>query len=69
MEPAQEWFVVIASMQAKGIGEVTRVADISAALNALGITAAYGTIVSELERVGLARSSHDADDAVAAAAF
>jgi len=68
IEPGQEWLVVIASMQANGSGQTTRVADVIAALEAIGVTTGYNTIVNELERVGLARTSHDADDAIEVAA-
>jgi hypothetical protein len=68
VEPGQEWFVVIASMQASDAREATRVADVVAALDAIGITTGYNTIVNELERAGLARTSHDADDAIEVAA-
>lgn len=68
VEPGQEWFVVVASMQARDASESTRVADVIAALDAIGVTAGYNTIVDELERVGLSRTSHDADDAIEVAA-
>jgi hypothetical protein len=68
VEPGQEWFIVIASMQASDAGEATRVAKVATALDAIGITAGYNTIIDELERVGLARTSHDADDAIEVAA-
>ena len=68
VEPGQEWFVVVASMQASDASEATRVADVVVALDAIGVTTGYKTIVNELERVGLARTSHDADDAIEVAA-
>jgi len=68
VEPGQEWFVVIASLEANGVGGVTRVSRVIEALESLGMQASYKTIVKELERVGLARSSHDADDAIEVAA-
>ena len=55
-------------MQASDASEATRVADVVAALDAIGVTTGYNTIVDELERVGLARTSHDADDAIEVAA-
>jgi hypothetical protein len=64
VEPGQEWFVVVSSLVAPGPGSRARVADLVAALELLGIEASYQTIISELERVGLGRSSHDADDAI-----
>jgi hypothetical protein len=64
VEPGQEWFVVVASLIAPGPGSRARVADLVSSLELLGIEASYQTITSELERVGLGRSSHDADDAI-----
>ena len=68
LKPASEWFVVISSLQASNPGGFCRVAEIVDALEALGISAGYKTIIAELESVGLARSSHDADDAIVVAA-
>ena len=68
IEPGQEWFAVIASLTAKQSGQVSRVANLLEALDAIGIEASYKTITLELERVGLGRSSHDADDAIEIAA-
>ncbi len=64
VEPGQEWFVVIASLTSSAPSSRTRVADLMASLDAIGIEASYKTIVGEIERVGLGRSSHDADDAI-----
>lgn len=64
VEPGQEWLVVVASMQARQPGQVTRVAAVLDALEQLGLKTGYKTIVKELERAGLARTSHDADDAI-----
>jgi hypothetical protein len=64
VEPGQEWFVVVSSMQASDSRRTTRVADVIGALESLGIRTGYNTIVKELERAGLGRTSHDADDAI-----
>jgi len=64
VEPGQEWFVVVSSMQARRPGGRTRVADVIKALDMLGVRTGYNTIVKELERAGMARTSHDADDAI-----
>lgn len=64
VEPGQEWLVVVSSLQAKNAGGRTRVVDVIGALEELGVKTGYNTIVRELERAGLARTSHDADDAI-----
>jgi hypothetical protein len=64
VEPGLEWFVVIATMIKINPGKRRRVGDVMKALECLGVRSGYNTIVKELERVGLARSSHDADDAI-----
>lgn len=64
VEPGQEWLVTISSLQAAGPGKLSRMADLTYALAAIGIDASQRTLVSRLENYGLARSSHDADDAL-----
>ena len=64
VEPGQEWLVTIASLQASGPGELSRLTDLEQALSALGIEVSQQTLVERLEGFGLARSSHDADDAL-----
>lgn len=64
VEPGQEWLVTISSLQAAGPGQLSRMTDLTAALAAIGIDASQRTLVSRLESYGLARSSHDADDAL-----
>ena len=64
VEPGLEWFVVISSLQAEGPGGGCRVADVLEALEFLGIKTGYTSVVNELEKVGLTRTSHDADDAI-----
>ncbi|WP_420557645.1 hypothetical protein [Roseovarius sp.] len=64
VEPGQEWLVTVSSLQAESPGKLSRLTDLSTSLSALGIDASQRTIVSRLEAYGLARSSHDADDAL-----
>lgn len=64
VEPGQEWLVTISSLQAAGPGQLSRMTDLCSALAAIGIDASQRTLVSRLENYGLARSSHDADDAL-----
>lgn len=68
VEPGPEWFVVISSLEVTDEAESCRIDDIVGALDALGIEAGNKTLINELERVGLARSSHDADGAIEVAA-
>ena len=64
VEPGQEWLVTIASLQASGPGKLSRLTELDSALSAIGIEASQQTLVARLEGFGLARSSHDADDAL-----
>ncbi len=64
VEPGQEWIVVLSSLLAREPGQSSRVADLLQALECLGIGAGHRTVIGELEKVGLARTSHDADDAI-----
>lgn len=64
VEPGQEWLVTVSSLQAAGPGQLSRMTDLASALAAIGINASQRTLVSRLENYGLARSSHDADDAL-----
>lgn len=64
VEPGQEWLVTISSLEAAGPGQLSRMTDLTSALAAIGIDASQRTLVSRLENYGLARSSHDADDAL-----
>ena len=64
VEPGQEWLVTIASLQASGPGKLSRLTELDRALSAIGIEASQQTLVARLEGFGLARSSHDADDAL-----
>ena len=64
VEPGQEWLVTVGSLQAPGPGELSRLTELESALAAIGIEASHQTLVARLEGFGLARSSHDADDAL-----
>ena len=64
VEPGQEWLVTIASLRASGPGQLSRLTDLNRVLSAIGIEASQQTLISRLEGFGLARSSHDADDAL-----
>lgn len=64
VEPGQEWLVTIASLEAPGPGKLCRLNDLRKALSSIGLEASRQTLVSRLEAFGLARSSHDADDAL-----
>ncbi|WP_417414649.1 hypothetical protein [Hoeflea sp.] len=64
VEPGQEWLVTISSLEAAGPRQLSRMTDLTSALAAIGIDASQRTLVSRLENYGLARSSHDADDAL-----
>jgi hypothetical protein len=68
VEPGQDWLTVIASLSAKRAGHQSRVANLLEELEAIGLRPGYSTIVGYLESAGLARSSHDADDAIEIAA-
>ncbi len=64
VEPGQEWLVTVSSLRAGAPRDISRLTDLQSALKALGIDASQRTLVARLEGYGLARSSHDADDAL-----
>ena len=64
VEPGQEWLVTIASLCSAGPKTLCRLNDVQDALSSIGVEASQQTLVSRLEGFGLARSSHDADDAL-----
>ena len=64
VEPGKEWIVVLASLQAGGPREQTLLSDLRASLSELCIGVSRDTLILELERAGLSRSAHDADDAI-----
>lgn len=64
VEPGPEWIVVIASMVAGAPGQPTTLHHIRRELECLGLRPNRTVLVAELERAGLARNSHDADEAL-----
>ncbi|WP_159308997.1 hypothetical protein [Spiribacter roseus] len=64
IEPGQEWLVVVASLCATDAGGMSRLSDVVSAVESLGVKVGLKTLTRELERTGLARASHDADDAI-----
>ena len=64
VEPGEEWIVVLSGLSSKEPGAHGILRDLRAGLRDLGIEAQRTTVIQELERAGLARSSHDADDAI-----
>lgn len=64
VDPGQEWFVAVASLCARRAGGDARVADVEEALREIGLRPGFPAIVARLEVSGLARSSHDADEAI-----
>lgn len=64
MDPGEEWIVVLASLAVGSPRGSTVLGELRKHLRKLGITVPREVLVSELERAGLTRSSHDADDAI-----
>lgn len=64
VNPGLEWIVVIASMTAGLPRSETTLGKLKRDLKKMGLGFPRNRLVSELERVGLSRSSHDADDAI-----
>lgn len=65
MQPGKEWLVVLSSLEAERRGSHTvRLADITESFEQLGVTWDFKTLIRELEVLGLALSSSDADDAI-----
>ena len=64
VEPGPEWIVVIASMAAGEPGIPTTLGGVNKELKSLGLNPPREVLVGELERAGMARSSHDADEAI-----
>lgn len=64
VDPGQEWLVVMSSLSAAKGQSITRVADVDRALRSLSLRPGYLSIVKRLEASGLARGSHDADEAI-----
>lgn len=64
VEPGEEWIVVIASLCCDSPGTATTLGELRRTLQLLGIEANRDVVIAELERAGLTRSAHDADDAL-----
>lgn len=62
--PSSEWLVVIASLAARNPGGEIHLDDLLRALHAMGLKPGYQTLITEVERAGLGRGSHDADEAI-----
>lgn len=62
--PGEEWMVVLASLASGAPGRQCTLGGLRASLSAMGIYAEREQVIQELERAGLSRSSHDADDAI-----
>jgi len=64
VDPAEEWVVVVAAMCCEKPGQPTTLGALRSALATIGIETTRDVLVAELERAGLSRSAHDADDAL-----
>jgi len=64
VEPSSEWIVVISSLLSRKPNETVRMEDVVRSLISLGLKPDYNTLVHELEKAGLTRRSHDADEAL-----
>ncbi|WP_125182719.1 hypothetical protein [Minwuia thermotolerans] len=64
VDPGQEWLVTVSSLCSREPGIPSRLADLYRALGQVGIKASASSIVPRLETYGLARGSHDADQAI-----
>lgn len=64
VSPGEEWIVVAASLAAGSPGARCTLGALRSSLASLGIYAERDEVITELERAGLSRSSHDADDAI-----
>jgi len=63
VEPGREWIVVIASLMGTPKGEAL-LGNLRQDIEEMGIGVDRGILVKELEKAGLTRSAHDADDAL-----
>jgi hypothetical protein len=65
--PSTEWLVVVASLAAPTPGSEVHLEDVIQSLAELGLRPDYNTLINEVERAGLGRGSHDADEAISIA--
>ena len=64
VQPGAEWIVVVASLAAGQPGASVNLGQVRDACRRIGLDVSRATLVAELERAGLTKSSHDADDAI-----
>lgn len=64
VEPGLEWIVVVGSIAAGQPRSEVTLGCVKDALAQLGIGVPRSVLIAELERAGMTRSSHDADDAI-----
>lgn len=65
LEPGREWLVVMASLLSdRNDMQPVRLAELTSVLEQIGVSCDFKTLIRELERVGLALSSSDADEAI-----
>ncbi|MCU4654700.1 hypothetical protein N8I71_17815 [Roseibacterium sp. SDUM158016] len=64
VDPGQEWLVALGGLASTGPSKPIRVADIADSLASLRLQPPIPSIIRRLEASGLARGSHDADEAI-----
>ena len=65
VQPGKEWLVVLSSLEAEGRDlDTVRLADVTQTFEQLGLIWDFKTLIRELEVLGLALSSSDADNAI-----
>jgi hypothetical protein len=64
VDPDTEWVATMASLAASGPGKSTTLREFRSSLRKLGLQPSKREVLSHLERAGLARGAHDADEAV-----
>ena len=65
VQPGKEWLVVLSSLEAERRDlDTVRLADVTEAFEQLGLIWDFKTLIRELEVLGLALSSSDADNAI-----
>jgi hypothetical protein len=69
VEPGPEWIVLLASLTAGKPGEVTTLDRLRKELARLGLKPSREILIAELERAGLTKGSHDAEDAIEVSGF
>lgn len=69
VEPGPEWIVLLASLTAGKPGKVTTLDWLRKDLAKLGLKPSREILIAELERAGLTKGSHDAEDAIEVSGF